>query len=333
MDDSKGENGLADSGRVGFVALRRSGNMDTESRCNVAELFSDARRICPLNVAITIPSRNTRSKRRRIVKKMTKAAVAATVALGTLSGAVGTARADLTLNGAVGLPLNPTAQIPLPGGVRVQGDYFDLGNNAFGDFRFYGLHAAGRVGSRLEINGGIERIDGPRLFSDDFDRTGLAIGAKYLFTRETDPVGVRLAAGVGYSRALLRNVHAYVVGTKSLGNLTEGRTPITGHLGVRYDRFRSSINTFAGTVDVRSNKASVYGGLEVPFTRTGDFAFVGELQSKNVDGGRAPYSASVRYRRAGKGLSASVGVQRQGGVDNGLFVQLGYSFDTDQVTR
>lgn len=267
------------------------------------------------------------------MKKMITAAVAATVALGTLSGAggtMGTARADLTLNGAVGLPLNPTAQIPLPGGVRVQGSYFDAGDvGGFGDVKFYGLHAAGRIGSRLELNGGVERLNGPGALGGDFDRTGLALGAKYLFTRETDPAGVRLAAGVGYSRALLRNVHAYVVGTKSLGNLTEGRTPITGHLGLRYDRFR--FNTLG--VNNRSSKASVYGGVEVPFTRTGDFAFVGEVQSKNTDGGGTPYSASVRYRRAGKGFSVSAGVQRQGLInDSGLFVQLGYSFDTDQVT-
>ena len=264
------------------------------------------------------------------MKKTIKAAVAATVALGALSGAAGTARADLTLNGAVGLPLNPTAQIPLPGGVRVQGSYFDEGDvgGGSGSVKFYGLHAAGSIGSRLEINGGVERLNGPGALGGDFDRTGLALGAKYLFTHETDPAGVRLAAGVGYSRALLKNVHAYVVATKSLGNLTEGRTPITGHLGLRYDRFR--FDTLG--INNRSSKASVYGGVEIPFTRTGKFAFVGELQSKNADGGNTPYSASVRYRRAGKGFSVSAGVQRQGLINSsGFFAQLGYSFDTDQA--
>ena len=34
----------------------------------------------------------------------------------------------LTISGAVGLPLNPTAQIPAKGGARVQANYFDLFN-------------------------------------------------------------------------------------------------------------------------------------------------------------------------------------------------------------
>jgi len=246
-------------------------------------------------------------------------------ALATLAilGATSTARADLTLQGAVGLPLNPTAQIPSEGGVRVQADYFDLGEIAGDDLRYYGVHAAGRVADRFEINGGVSRLDA-KGFLDGLDETGFDIGGKYLFTRETDPAGVRLAVGAGYSRALLRNTYAYVVGTKSFGRgVTEDRFPITGHLGLRYDRFRVDQGGFVG----KSNKASIYGGLEVPFTRTGDFAFVGELQSKNADGGQAPYSASLRYRPAGQGFSASIGFQRQGIIrDNGLFAQLGFTF-------
>jgi hypothetical protein len=38
----------------------------------------------------------------------------------------GAARADLTISGAVGLPLNPTAQIPERGSVRVQANFSDL---------------------------------------------------------------------------------------------------------------------------------------------------------------------------------------------------------------
>jgi hypothetical protein len=246
------------------------------------------------------------------------------------------ARADLTYQGAVGLPLNPTAQIPLQGGVRLQANYYDQGDvsngGASASSKLYGLYAAGRVAGPLEISGGIQqtrnRVNVLGVSSSNND-TGFTLGAKYLFTRETDPAGVRIAAGVGYGdldsfASNGRNYHAYVVGTKYLGDLTSGRVPITAHLGARYDRYYFG----SGAGRVRSNKVSAYAGVEVPFTRTGDFSFVGELQSKNVNGGSTPYSASVRYRRAAQPLSVSVGIQRQGIGDSGLFAQLGYSFDT-----
>lgn len=276
------------------------------------------------------------------MNKMMKAALAATL----VAGAAQTARADLTLNGAVGLPLNPTAQIPLVGGVRLQANYFDLGDveegdDTLGDFKFYGLHAAGRVGQMpLEVSGGFERLraradhDALEDFFDEFDNSGLALGAKYLFTRETDPAGIRLAAGVGYSRALLKNVHAYVVGTKYLGAVTGDRVPVTAHIGLRWDRFKLP-DAGAGDED-KSTRVSVYGGVEVPITRNGDFSFVGELQSKNTDfdDAKIPFSASVRFRPRNQAFSASLGIMRQGLVDDtGLFAQLGYSFDTSGAAR
>ena len=169
------------------------------------------------------------------------------------------------------------------------------------------------MGERIEISGGVERVDGGN------SETGIALGAKYLISRESEKPGVRLAAGLGYSKVLAENYHGYFVASKYLGQLREGRTPITGHLGLRYDHF-SDFND--------SDKVSVYGGVEVPFTREGDFSFVGELQSKNVDGGDTPYSASLRYRPVGKGYSASVGFQRLGFADSGFFVQAGYTFNT-----
>lgn len=258
--------------------------------------------------------------------KMQKIVLAATVAVAAASSLVSPARADLNLNGEVGLPLNPTAQIPNQNGVRVQGNYYDQGNIFGSDFRYYGVGAAGSVSKQLEINGGVNRFRISN--STGLTRTGIAVGAKYLFTKESDPAGVRIAAGVGYNRALFNNSHAYIVATKYLGTVSGDRAPVTGHLGLRYDRFDES--NFAG----RSNKASVYGGVEIPFTRRGDVAFVGELQSKNNDFGfeKFPYSASLRYRQQGRGLSASAGIHRQGLIgDSGLFLQLGYSFDTGQV--
>lgn len=242
-----------------------------------------------------------------------KAALAAVL----VAGAGQAAQADLTYQGAVGLPLNPTAQIPAPGGVRIQGSYLDFDN----DVKDYGIHAAGRIADRFEINGGFSKLDtngGPN------DDSGFNIGAKYLITRESDPAGVRLAVGAGYDRALLRNTYVYLVGSKYLGAINGDRTPITGHLGLRYDRFDPS----GGAAD--SSKVSVYGGVEVPITRTGDFSLVGEIQSENNEyaGTDFPFSASVRFRPAGEGYSASVGVQRQGLGDTGFFAQLGYTFDT-----
>ncbi len=230
----------------------------------------------------------------------------ATLAVATLGGA---ARADLTINGAVGLPLNPTAQIPQQGGgTRVQGNYFRLGDG----LNQYGIVGATRVGDGLEVNGGYNRISGGGNSED-----GFAVGAKYLFSRETDPVGVRFAVGGGYNRVLARQTYAYGVATKYLGAVTGEKVPISAHLGVRYDRFS----------DIDSNKVSVFAGVEVPVTSTGDVQAVGEIQSKNAEGGTTPYSASVRYRPKGQPFGASIGYSRQGLTSNGgVFAQIGYTF-------
>ena len=233
------------------------------------------------------------------------------VALATLAlaGISGSARADLTINGAVGLPLNPTAQIPQQGGgTRVQANYFRLGD----DIDQYGLSAARRVGDKIEINGGVGRISG----NGDSD-TDFAIGAKYLISRETDPVGVRLAVGAGYDRTLARQTYVYGVATKYLGAVSSERVPVSAHLGLRYDRFS----------DIDSNKVSVFAGVEVPITQTGEFQAVGEFQTKNAEGGTTPYSASLRYRPKGRPFGASLGYARQGLTSNGgVFAQIGYTF-------
>jgi hypothetical protein len=250
------------------------------------------------------------------MKQSMKAVLAATVVLGTASSV----SADQTISGAVGLPLNPTAQIPQAGGARVQGNYFDLGGGGV-DAKTYGIYGAMRAGGSIEINGGYSKFStSPNSAIED---DGFAIGAKYLISRETEPAGVRIAVGAGHDQALLKNTYGYVVASKYLGEVTGDKVPITGHLGVRYDRFKAS-----GLA--KSSKASIFAGAEVPITRNGDFAFVGELQSKNNEyNNRIPYSASVRYRPQGQGFSASAGIARQGLTgDNGLFVQLGYTFDT-----
>lgn len=280
------------------------------------------------------------------MKILVKAAIAAALVASTAQ----IASADLTYQGAVGLPLNPTAQIPAVNGIRVQGTYADAGDlnigavGKVGDFKYYGITAAGRIWKSMEINGGISKLSAKEsaLLApgtlNPIDKAGLNIGAKYLITRETDPAGVRFAVGAGYDRAMLKNMYVYGVATKAFGSVSEGMPSITGHLGLRYDRYDIS-NLLPAVAD--SKKVSVYGGVEVPVTRTGDFTLVGELQSKNQEWAKntgaafpdkMPYSVSVRYRPAGKGISGSIGLQRQGLTgDNGLFLQLGYTFDTAQL--
>jgi hypothetical protein len=259
------------------------------------------------------------------------------VAAACLVGSAGVAKADLTINGAVGLPLNPTAQIPERGSVRVQANFSDLGSGrgvlGGGDLNIGGIYAAGRAGNRLEISGGLERVNGDQ-FLNPLDETNVAVGVKYLITRQNEAPGqalggTRVAVGAGYSRALLRNTHAYVVASRDFGGLSASDRPnAVGHLGLRYDDF--DIRSRLPFVSNRgSNKASVYGGVEVPMDAQGRFTAVGELQSKNSNFGTAnyPYSASVRFRPANQGFSASVGVQREGITgDSGLFAQIGKTF-------
>jgi len=238
------------------------------------------------------------------MNKLMKAALAATLVAGTGQAA----HADLTFQGAVGLPLNPTAQIPLEGGARVQGSYIDGDGGSF-----IGLHGATRVSDRFEVNGGVYRLSGGG------STTGFNVGAKALLTKESDPVGVRIAVGGGYDRITgFNNPYAYLVGTKAFG---VGDRPITGHLGLRYDRYSGG-----GFSD---NQVSVYAGAEVPVTKTGDFQLVGELQSKNTSFGGTLYSASVRYRPEGTAFGGSLGVVGQsGGGGANVFAQIGYTFNT-----
>jgi hypothetical protein len=255
----------------------------------------------------------------------------------------------LNISGAVGLPLNPTAIIPNQGSVRVQANYFDgpsFSNDLIDvDTKYYGLFAAGRVGELpLEISGGIAKFDASADSSipgiaegleDAFDKTGLVLGAKYqLRGLADDPNGVRLAVGATYNRALLRNINAYFVASKAFG--VGGDRAVTGHLGVRYDRFRFT----AFDDSYSSSKFSVYAGGEVPIDKAGRLAVIGEIGSKiagDFDGtfdSKVPYSLGLRYQN-GNGLGISGGVQRIGilaggpGLDSSssrFFVTAGQTF-------
>lgn len=250
------------------------------------------------------------------MKNVCKVAVA-TIALAGMSGA---AHADLNAQGEVGLPLNPTAQIPQAGGFRLQGNYYD--NQFAGDkISLYSLSGAIRAGQTtpLEISANVNRSNG----NASQKSTNFGVGAKYLFSRETDPLGVRTAAGIGYNEFdILKNYHAYLVASKSFGNVVPGAgaASITGHLGVRYDRYQA--------LGITSNRPSIYAGAEVPLTRTGEFQVLGEIGSKVVSGGGSPYSIGVRFRPRQQPFGATVGLQRLGTFDSKgrLFAQVGYTF-------
>lgn len=243
---------------------------------------------------------------------------------------------QLNISGAVGLPLNATAQIPDKGQWRVQGSYYDLGSletpvSSY-DQKKYGLYAAGRLGNLpLEINVGISKMDvsasGLGYTSSDpldLDGTGFSIGAKYQVWRSDDGTGMA-SIGLGYDKSLYDNLYAYIVASKAVTSRN-----IVGHIGLRYDHYK---------VDgIGSSQPSVFIGAEVPLDKDGRFAIVGELQSKNAAdtdrdsyGGEMPYSLALRVASE-SGFSASVGIQRQGALSqflddsSGLFLQLGKSF-------
>jgi hypothetical protein len=251
------------------------------------------------------------------------------VAAGVLC-AGGVAQADLTINGATGLILNPTTEMPAPGGVRVQAGYYILGDNFGGEFSYYGAHAATRLRSTpLEIYGGVSRLDVTEEFepgsTGNLERAGIDIGAKYLLREGRDADDYRVAVGAGYSRAFFKNRHVYIVASKPVKNFLNGRPPVTLHLGVRHDHYQSN--------DETSNRASIYGGVEIPINRNGTWTFVGELQSPNHDFNVAKphtsqlYSYALRVRPHGKKYSTTFGIHRQGVLsDSSLFANFGYDF-------
>ena len=246
---------------------------------------------------------------------------------------------SLTINGAVGLPLNPTAQIMPKGSARVQANYYQLWKNddalADADSKLYGVAGATAISDRVEVSIGYQKqsVSGSGPLSgaieNAFDDSGVTAGIKFLVNSPKNPESVRFAVGAGYSKALYKNTHVYAVASKGI---QAGDRLINAHLGLRYDRFKVN-GGFAGG-EVKSSKVSAFAGAEIPIDRQGNFSLVGEVQTKNANsdlGGRAPFSLALRYRNS-SGFSASAGIMRQGVLadivetDTGLFVQLGKDF-------
>jgi hypothetical protein len=246
---------------------------------------------------------------------------------------------QLTISGAVGLPLNPTASMLPKGSARVQANYYKLWDDSDGssdvDAKIYGIYAATSVSDKLEVSVGYEKLSVggngsfADLVGDTFEGSGAALGVKYMLNSPTNPKAVRIAIGAGYSRALYKNTHVYAVASKSFGS---GRRIGTAHFGIRYDRFK--VNGNSSIDSASSSKASLFAGAEIPIDSAGRFSLVGEIQSKNANedfGGAMPYSLSLRYQN-GSGLGISAGIMRQGVLsdfvdgDSNLFIQVGKTF-------
>lgn len=237
-------------------------------------------------------------------------------------GATHAAKADLTISGATGLVLNPTAQIVAKGQPEIQANYYDHGS-AWDD-KTYGVYGAVQAADKLEVNGGITKWSSD---DDNWDQTGIAIGAKYQLFNQAEK-GFDLAVGAGYDRAIGRNTYAYAAATKAFGNADRAR--ISGTVGVRWDRFKDADS-------YKSSKVSAFAGVQVPVTRNGELSLIGEVQSKNLDSdyslgyAKIPYALGVRYAPSNQPFSLTVGVQRQGlntlwERKAKLFVQANYAF-------
>jgi hypothetical protein len=242
------------------------------------------------------------------------------------------AKADLTINGETGLFLNPTAAIAQKGKPQIQANYFDLGTD-YKD-KFYGIYGAMQAADKLEISAGIDKFASSSKYPTAWDRSGFDIGAKYqLFTEQEK--GFSLAVGGGFDRGLIDNIRVYAAASKSF-NGNSKRAPITGTLGVRWDRYTDFSSS--GGPDEHSSKASIFAGVEVPLTRDGALGLIGEIQTKNVGGSliansdaKSPYSLGLRYHPRNQAFSIGAGIARQGlntpiESQPRFFVQAGYTF-------
>jgi hypothetical protein len=291
--------------------------------------------------------------------KALKVTLAAAVLAGT-AHMVHQANASQTMTGEGGLPLNPTANGIAPGSIESQAIYFDLGSEdgpsgATGPspsptpvftqgnvgtkalpkispldrykFSYYGATAAGRVAKNWEVSGGISHLrvsgDGPY---DGLTKTGLNLGVKYLVNPDAPVENIHYAVGAGYDRALLKNWRAYAVASKGF-NVKKGRTPIMGHLGVRWDRY--SLDDLGGFDGDSSSKVSIFAGTEIPVTRSGDFRLTGEIATRNNSFVQSmfAFAAGVIWGPSSSPFSVAAGIQRQGLIgDEGWYAKIGYSF-------
>jgi hypothetical protein len=236
------------------------------------------------------------------MKTITKVLLTA-VAAGTISTA---AHADLTLNGASGMFLNPDARISSNLIPQVQANYNDLGDGA----KSYGLYAAYGLGGKTEVGAGIGHLD-----TGGDSRSGFAVNIKQSLIG-VPGVGTHVAFGAGYDDIHFGNFYGYIAGTQNFGSKLTGHG-LSATLGLRWDRFGKEID---------STKTSIYGGLD--FSLSDKLHLIGELQSRNTEYDTpSPYAIGIRYS-ALHGITLGAGIQRTGwdGDSGRFFLQAGYKF-------
>jgi len=250
------------------------------------------------------------------MKNTWKVALAAVALIGTASAA----RADLTIEGQTGLFINPTAEIVQKNAPEISASYLKNSNDEFKE-KVYGIHGVIQAVDKLELNAGLMHYkDNNNHSTNDWH-----LGGKYQILNQAEK-GFDLAAGADYARYngsgdtnSTNNYLLYLAATKSF-QASNDRAPIQGTLGVRWDK-----STYTGGYSSES-KASVYAGVQVPVTRTGEVSVIGELGSKTYDDGESVYAIGLRYHPKDTGLSLGVAYGRPWGYGHALFAQIGYTF-------
>jgi hypothetical protein len=251
------------------------------------------------------------------MKHTWKAALA--VAAVAMIGTAGAARADLTLDGQTGLFSNPTAEIVQKGAPEISGNYIHYSDSGYHE-NSYGIHGAIQAADKLELSAGYQHYSD----NEDYSENDWHIGGKYQLLSQQEK-GFDLAVGADYLRYNGdydndgNYYTAYLAATKAFTN--GNRAAVKGTLGLRWDK--DDPNDFPS-----SSKASVYAGVEVPVTRTGQVRLIGELGSKRYDDSDAVWDIGVRYHPQGSGLSLGAGFGNPWGWEDGTtwFAQVGYTF-------
>lgn len=236
------------------------------------------------------------------MKTITRLLLTAVVACGISTAA----HADLTLNGASGMFLNPDARINSGLVPQVQGNYNDLGNGG----KSYGLYGAIGLGSKTEVGAGVGHLN-----TNGNSKSGIAVNIKQSLIG-VPGVGTNIAYGAGFDGIHYNDLYGYVAGTQDFGSKLTGHG-LSATLGLRWDRFGSQID---------STKTSIYGGVDLQLNSK--LHLIGELQSRNTKYDTpSPYAIGVRYS-ALHGITLGAGIQRTGwDGDNGrFFLQAGYKF-------
>jgi hypothetical protein len=233
----------------------------------------------------------------------------------------------VSLSALRGYALNPSAALPRPNAFSVQTSYYSFGTQD--DFGYTGLTVAGRVGQTpLELSLGLSRLftsaNNPPVSTTEV--TGYTAGFKYRFLEPKEPNGLGIAAGVGYNRALMRNLRGFVVGTQGYPSPVVGAPSADFSLGLRYDCFTDPLG-------VDTSRLSLFGGTRIPVSQDGAWSFLGELQTQNkgdnfFGDGTMPYFLGAEFAPRGAGWYARAGIQR-----HGLFDDTGRTFSIGGIFR